>query len=157
MRTNTREHLCPHSRLVDKFAGVVYLLDMACDRVPRDTTSSLAFRSCPVGVYFGMIGTIKTHVLAAPPDADQGTKRAYDFVAGMVGGTLATLGSTPFDVVGGHLALRLHISASRKCTAVATPIILCVCVCVFVCLLGLRRGARKLASAIKSVRVHTKR
>ena len=46
-----------------------------------------------------MIGWIKNSVLAAPASADTPTKRGYDFVAGVVGGTLATLANTPFDVV----------------------------------------------------------
>lgn len=39
-----------------------------------------------------------------PPDADTAAKRGYDFVAGMVGGTLATLANTPFDVVSKSLS-----------------------------------------------------
>ena len=50
-----------------------------------------------------MIGWIKNSVLAAPASADTTTKRAYDFVAGVVGGTLATLANTPFDVVSSNL------------------------------------------------------
>ncbi|CAM9668300.1 unnamed protein product [Phaeothamnion confervicola] len=50
------------------------------------------------GVYFGMIGWIKQG-FAAPPGASNTTKRGYDFGAGVVGGTLATLANTPFDVV----------------------------------------------------------
>lgn len=51
------------------------------------------------GVYFGMIGWIKGTLLPAPPGADKVTKRGYDFVAGVIGGTLATIANTPFDVV----------------------------------------------------------
>lgn len=52
-----------------------------------------------VGVYFGMIGWIKGSLLPAPKEASKTTKLGYDFFAGMVGGTLATIANTPFDVV----------------------------------------------------------
>eukprot|EP00752_Nemacystus_decipiens_P003973 g3639.t1 len=61
------------------------------------------------GVYFGTIGIIKTSILPAPADADNSTKRAYDFVAGMVGGTLATLANTPFDVVKSRMQNQLRV------------------------------------------------
>lgn len=51
------------------------------------------------GVYFGMIGWIKTSLFPAPKDAPKSTKIGYDFVAGVMGGTLATIANTPFDVV----------------------------------------------------------
>lgn len=51
------------------------------------------------GVYFGMIGWIKTSLFPAPKDVPTSTKMGYDFVAGVTGGTLATLANTPFDVV----------------------------------------------------------
>lgn len=46
-----------------------------------------------------MIGWIKGTLMPAPVEADKLTKRSYDFMAGLVGGTLATLANTPFDVV----------------------------------------------------------
>lgn len=55
-----------------------------------------------------MIGAIKTSILSAPAGADKTTKRGYDFVAGMVGGTLATIANTPFDVVSGSEYLQLR-------------------------------------------------
>ncbi|CAM9879512.1 unnamed protein product [Ectocarpus sp. 13 AM-2016] len=61
------------------------------------------------GVYFGMIGAIKTSILPAPAGADKTTKRGYDFVAGMVGGTLATIANTPFDVVKSRMQNQLKV------------------------------------------------
>ena len=46
-----------------------------------------------------MIGWIKGSLLPIPPDAEATTKLSYDFVSGVIGGTLATLANTPFDVV----------------------------------------------------------
>lgn len=57
------------------------------------------WRARATGVYFGMIGWIKTSLFPAPPGADKITKRGYDFNAGLISGTLATLANTPFDVV----------------------------------------------------------
>lgn len=51
------------------------------------------------GVYFGMIGYIKGSLFPVPRDASKGTKIGYDLVAGITGGTLATIANTPFDVV----------------------------------------------------------
>ncbi|CAM9167118.1 unnamed protein product [Choristocarpus tenellus] len=61
------------------------------------------------GVYFGMIGTIKGSLLPAPPGADKGTKRGYDFIAGVFGGTLATLANTPFDVVKSRMQVQERV------------------------------------------------
>eukprot|EP00904_Undaria_pinnatifida_P010595 jgi/Undpi1/6666/HiC_scaffold_20.g09145.m1 len=65
------------------------------------------------GVYFGMIGWIKNSVLAAPASADTTTKRAYDFVGGVVGGTLATLANTPFDVVKSRMQNQLKVKGQE--------------------------------------------
>ncbi|CAM9654047.1 unnamed protein product [Ectocarpus sp. 4 AP-2014] len=56
-----------------------------------------------------MIGAIKTSILSAPAGADKTTKRGYDFVAGMVGGTLATIANTPFDVVKSRMQNQLKV------------------------------------------------
>jgi solute carrier family 25 2-oxodicarboxylate transporter 21 len=51
------------------------------------------------GVYFGMIGGLKENLLKAPEGSTRRISTLYDFGAGVVGGTLATLANTPFDVV----------------------------------------------------------
>ncbi|CAM9493488.1 unnamed protein product [Discosporangium mesarthrocarpum] len=61
------------------------------------------------GVYFGMIGTIKTAVLPSPPGASKSTKMGYDFISGVVGGTLATLANTPFDVVKSRMQVQPRV------------------------------------------------
>jgi Mitochondrial carrier protein len=43
------------------------------------------------GVYFGMIGGLKEEVLRPPPNSDKRTVMGYNFAAGVIGGTLATL------------------------------------------------------------------
>ncbi|CAN0267679.1 unnamed protein product [Pylaiella littoralis] len=65
------------------------------------------------GVYFGVIGAIKSSVLPAPAAADNATERAYDFVAGMVGGTLATVANTPFDVVKSRMQNQLEVEGQN--------------------------------------------
>lgn len=62
-----------------------------------------------------MIGWIKGTLMPAPTEADKLTKRSYDFMAGLVGGTLATLANTPFDVVSADenpcsLGVRAHLT-----------------------------------------------
>eukprot|EP00611_Tribonema_gayanum_P002178 TRINITY_DN1158_c2_g1_i1.p1 TRINITY_DN1158_c2_g1~~TRINITY_DN1158_c2_g1_i1.p1 ORF type:complete len:316 (-),score=120.56 TRINITY_DN1158_c2_g1_i1:158-1057(-) len=61
------------------------------------------------GVYFGMIGGLKSGALKAPADASKQQKTLYDFGAGVVGGTLATLANTPFDVVKSRMQNQLVI------------------------------------------------
>lgn len=51
------------------------------------------------GIYFGMIGGLKEGVFKPTPEATTKDRLFNDFLAGLVGGTLATLGNTPFDVV----------------------------------------------------------
>lgn len=62
------------------------------------------------GVYFGMIGWIKTSLFPAPKDAPKSTKIGYDFVAGVMGGTLATIANTPFDVVKSRMQNQLKVT-----------------------------------------------
>ncbi|CAN0364230.1 unnamed protein product [Ascophyllum nodosum] len=61
------------------------------------------------GTYFGMIGWIKGSLLPIPPDAEATTKLSYDFVSGVIGGTLATLANTPFDVVKSRMQNQVRV------------------------------------------------
>ncbi|CAM9715435.1 unnamed protein product [Sphacelaria rigidula] len=56
-----------------------------------------------------MIGYIKGSLFPVPRDASKGTKIGYDLVAGITGGTLATIANTPFDVVKSRMQNQLKV------------------------------------------------